>query len=141
MFRCQILINGISYEATDDLKNWDDFGISQKRSNYDGVIRSFSTQFEFVNRSYELLKEEFEQHYLSAKAAIVFYLRNNSWNWDKIFHCTLDFGTYSEDGIVWNHHCIRNLTGSPNGNNRIFPCNFTQQIIGIDTIFFFIYLL
>lgn len=22
MFRCQILINGISYEATDDLKNW-----------------------------------------------------------------------------------------------------------------------
>ena len=89
MFRCQILINGISYEATDDLKNWDDFGISQKRSNYDGVIRSFSTQFEFVNRSYELLKEEFEQHYLSAKAAIVFYLRNNSWNWDKIFHCTL----------------------------------------------------
>ena len=43
MFRCQILINGISYEATDDLKNWDDFGISQKRSNYDGVIRSFST--------------------------------------------------------------------------------------------------
>ena len=100
MFRCQILINGISYEATDDLKNWDDFGISQKRSNYDGVIRSFSTQFEFVNRSYELLKEEFEQHYLSAKAAIVFYLRNNSWNWDKIFHCTLDFGTYSEDGMV-----------------------------------------
>lgn len=60
-----------------------------------GLIRSFSTQFEFVNRSYELLKEEFEQHYLSAKAAIVFYLRNNSWNWDKIFHCTLDFGTYS----------------------------------------------
>ena len=100
MFRCQILINGISYEATDDLKSWDDFGISQKRSNYDGVIRSFSTKFEFVNRSYELLKEEFEQHYLSAKAAIVFYLRNNSWNWDKIFHCTLDFGTYSEDGMV-----------------------------------------
>ena len=99
-FRCQILINGISYEATDDLKNWDDFELAYKRSNYDGVIRSFSTKFEFVNRSYELLKEEFEQHYLSAKAAIVFYLRNNSWNWDKIFHCTLDFGTYSEDGMV-----------------------------------------
>ena len=99
-FRCQILINGISYEATDDLKNWDDFGISQKRSNYDGVIRSFSTQFEFVNRSYELLKEEFAKNYLSSKAGIAFYKRNNSWNWDKIFHCTLDFGTYSEDGMV-----------------------------------------
>lgn len=108
MFRCQILINGISYEATDDLKNWDDFGISQKRSNYDGVIRSFSTSFEFVNRSYDLLKEEFEQHYLSAKAAIVFYLRNNSWNWDEIFRCALDFSTYSEDGYVVSINAIDN---------------------------------
>ena len=99
-FRCQILINGISYEATDDLKNWDDFDLAYKRSNYDGVIRSFSTKFEFVNRSYELLKEEFAKNYLSSKAGIAFYKRNNSWNWDKIFHCTLDFGTYSEDGMV-----------------------------------------
>lgn len=99
-FRCQILINGISYEATDDLKNWDDFELVYKRSNYDGVIRSFSTKFEFVNRSYELLKEEFAKNYLSSKAGIAFYKRNNSWNWDKIFHCTLDFGTYSEDGMV-----------------------------------------
>ena len=99
-FRCQILINGISYEATDDLKNWDDFELAYKRSNYDGVIRSFSTKFEFVNRSYELLKEEFAKNYLSSKAGIAFYKRNNSWNWDKIFHCTLDFGTYSEGGMV-----------------------------------------
>ena len=99
-FRCQILINGISYEATDDLKNWDDFELAYKRSNYDGVIRSFSTKFEFFNRSYELLKEEFAKNYLSSKAGIAFYKRNNSWNWDKIFHCTLDFGTYSEDGMV-----------------------------------------
>lgn len=108
MFRCQILINGISYEATDDLKNWDDFGISQKRSNYDGVIRSFSTSFEFVKRSYNLLKEEFEQHYLSAKAAIVFYLRNNSWNWDEVFRCALDFSTYSDDGYVISINAIDN---------------------------------
>lgn len=99
-FRCQILINGISYEGTDDLKNWDDFELAYKRSNYDGVIRSFSTKFEFVNRSYELLKEEFAKNYLSSKAGIAFYKRNNSWNWDKIFHCTLDFGTYLEDGMV-----------------------------------------
>ena len=39
-FRCQILINGISYEATDDLKNWDDFELAYKRSgNY---IQSYS---------------------------------------------------------------------------------------------------
>lgn len=108
MFRCQILINGISYEATDDLKNWDDFGISQKRSNYDGVIRSFSTSFDFVNRSYDLLKEEFYKNYLSSKAGIVFYKRNNSWNWDEVFRCALDFSTYSEDGSVVSINAIDN---------------------------------
>ena len=107
-FRCQILINGISYEATDDLKNWDDFELAYKRSNYDGVLRSFSTKFELVNRSYSLLKEEFEQHYLSAKAAIAFYLRNNSWNWDKVFQCALDFSTYSDDGYVISINAIDN---------------------------------
>lgn len=107
-FRCQILINGISYEATDDLKNWDDFELAYKRSSYDGVIRSFSTQFEFVNRSYDLLKEEFYKNYLSSKAGIVFYKRNNSWNWDEVFRCALDFSTYSEDGYVISINAIDN---------------------------------
>ena len=88
-FRCQILINGISYEATDDLKNWDDFELAYKISNYDGVLRSFSTKFEFVNRSYNLLKEEYSKNYLSSSAGIAFYKRNNSWNWDKVFQCAL----------------------------------------------------
>lgn len=119
-FRCQILINGISYEATDDLKNWDDFELAYKRSNYDGVLRSFSTKFELVNRSYSLLKEEFEQHYLSAKAAIAFYLRNNSWNWDKVFQCALDFSTYSDDGYVISINAIDNtLAAIINANKSI----------------------
>lgn len=107
-FRCQILINGISYEATDDLKNWDDFELAYKRSSYDGVIRSFSTSFDFVNRSYNLLKEEFYKNYLSSKAGIVFYKRNNSWNWDEVFRCALDFSTYSEDGSVVSINAIDN---------------------------------
>lgn len=107
-FRCQILINGISYEATDDLKNWDDFELAYKRSSYDGVIRSFSTSFDFVNRSYDLLKEEFYKNYLSSKAGIVFYKRNNSWNWDEVFRCALDFSTYSEDGSVVSINAIDN---------------------------------
>lgn len=97
-FRCQILINGISYEATNDLKNWDDFELAYKRSSYDGIVRSFSTKFEFVNRSYILLKEEYAKNYLSSSSGIAFYKRNNSWNWDKIFQCTLDFSSYSDNG-------------------------------------------
>ncbi len=105
-FRCQILINGISYEATDDLKNWDDFELAYKRSNYDGVLRSFSTKFEFVNRSYNLLKEEYSKNYLSSSAGIAFYKRNNSWNWDKVFQCALDFSSYSDDGYTISINAI-----------------------------------
>lgn len=105
-FRCQILINGISYEATDDLKNWNDFELAYKRSNYDGVLRSFSTKFEFVNRSYNLLKEEYSKNYLSSSAGIAFYKRNNSWNWDKVFQCALDFSSYSDDGYTISINAI-----------------------------------
>lgn len=105
-FRCQILINGISYEATDDLKNWDDFELAYKRSNYDGVLRSFSTKFELVNRSYNLLKEEYSKNYLSSSAGIAFYRRNNSWNWDKVFQCALDFSSYSDDGYTISINAI-----------------------------------
>lgn len=105
-FRCQILINGISYEATDDLKNWDDFELAYKRASYDGVVRSFSTKFEFVNRSYSLLKEEFSKNYLSSNAGIAFYRRNNSWNWDKVFQCALDFSSYSDDGYTISINAI-----------------------------------
>lgn len=105
-FRCQILINGISYEATDDLKNWDDFELAYKRSDYDGVLRSFSTKFEFVNRSYNLLKEEYSKNYLSSSAGIAFYKRNNSWNWDKVFQCALDFSSYSDDGYTISINAI-----------------------------------
>nr|DAG28452.1 MAG TPA: hypothetical protein [Caudoviricetes sp.] len=105
-FRCQILTNGISYEATDDLKNWDDFELAYKRSDYDGVLRSFSTKFEFVNRSYNLLKEEYSKNYLSSSAGIAFYKRNNSWNWDKVFQCALDFSSYSDDGYTISINAI-----------------------------------
>ena len=105
-FRCQILINGISYEAMDDLKNWDDFELAYKRSDYDGVLRSFSTKFEFVNRSYNLLKEEYSKNYLSSSAGIAFYKRNNSWNWDKVFQCALDFSSYSDDGYTISINAI-----------------------------------
>lgn len=52
MFKCELLIREKRYNVTDDLKNWDDFELSQKRSNYDGVVRSYSTSFEFVNNAF-----------------------------------------------------------------------------------------
>ena len=108
MFKCELLIEENRYDVTNDLKNWDDFDLSQKRSNYDGVVRTFSTKFEFVKKAYNLLKSEFYSKYLDAAATVIFSLRNNSWEYDEIFRCALDFSTYSEDGSVISINAIDN---------------------------------
>lgn len=108
MFKCELLIGGQTYDVTNDLKNWDDFELLQKRPAYDGVVRSFSTQFEFVKNAYKLLKNEFYTNYLNAEATVIFSLRNNSWEYDEVFRCALDFSTYSEDGLIAYINAIDN---------------------------------
>lgn len=108
MFKCELSINSQTYDVTNDLKNWDDFALAQKRSSYDGVMRTFSTQFEFVKKAYNLLKNEYYTKYLNAEATVVFSLRNNSWEYDEIFRCALDFSTYSEDGLTISINAIDN---------------------------------
>lgn len=108
MFKCELLIGESRYDVTDDLKNWDDFDLAQKRSNYDGVVRTFSTKFEFVKRAYNLLKSEFYSQYLDATSTVIFSLRNNSWEYDEVFRCALDFSTYSDDGYVVSINAIDN---------------------------------
>lgn len=99
-YNCSLLIGGKAYSVTDDLKNWDDVTMTFKRGNYDGVIRTFSTKFSFANAAYSLIVGEYQKNYLSAKASIVFHKRNNSWLWDEIFRCSLDFGTLNYDGYT-----------------------------------------
>lgn len=108
MFKCELLLGGQTHDVTNDLKNWDDFELLQKRPAYDGVVRSFSTQFEFVKNAYRLLKNEFYTNYLNAEATVIFSLRNNSWEYDEVFRCALDFPTYSEDGLIAYINAIDN---------------------------------
>lgn len=100
MYKCELLVGGYAYDVTDDLSNWDDVKLSFKRDNYDGVIRSFSTKFQFAGSGYSLLKGEYRKAYIDASASIVFYTRNNSWTWNERFRCALDFSTFSDDGSI-----------------------------------------
>lgn len=97
-YRCELLVDGYSYQVTDNLVNWDDITTSFKRGDYDGVVRSFSTKFEFSNAAYSLLKRVFREKYLQASASVVFYTRNNSWLWNERFRCSLDFSTFQDNG-------------------------------------------
>lgn len=97
-YKCELLVDGYSYQVTDNLVNWDDITTSFKRGDYDGVVRSFSAKFEFSNAAYSLLKRVFREKYLQASASVVFYTRNNSWLWNERFRCSLDFSTFQDNG-------------------------------------------
>lgn len=90
------------YELQDeDLKNWDEIRCSYKRSSYDGVVRSFTSKFEFVNRAYELLKDVYLCEGFNANVILEVLTMNDSWTFDKQFECPLDFSTIEwENGIL-----------------------------------------
>lgn len=100
MIKCELVVDGYLYRITDDVMNWDDIVLSVKRGDYDGVIRSFSSKFEFVNGAHALLKKQYRNNYLAAAASVIVSRRNNSWGWNELFRCTLDFSTYEDSGNV-----------------------------------------
>lgn len=105
-FKCEMLVGGYTYDVTDDLVNWDDVELAYKRDNYDGVVRSFSTKFEFANKAYSLLVSQWEGNYIASSASIVYYKRNNSWLWSEVFRCSLDFSTFSYNGTTCSINAV-----------------------------------
>lgn len=106
MIKCELLVCGYAYDVTNDLMNWDDVEIKWKRDGYAGVVRSFSTKFEFCKGGYSLLVNEWLTNYLNASASIVVYVRNNSWLWDERFRCALDFSTFTFNGVTCEINAI-----------------------------------
>jgi len=105
-YKCELVVGGYSYNVTDNLVNWDDVEMSFKRNDYDGIVRSFSTKFQFSNGAYSLLVNEYIKNYLNSSASIIFYTRNNSWLWDEKFRCALDFSTFTENGTTCEINAI-----------------------------------
>ena len=84
-----------------DLKNWDEVEYSLKRSKYSGVVRSFSSSFEFVGNAAQMIRREFMAHQLYSNAEIEVQLMENNWTFTPVFSCPLDFASYEEEeGIV-----------------------------------------
>lgn len=111
-YKCELVIGGCSYDVTDNLVNWDDVEMSFKRNDYDGVVRSFSTKFQFANGAYSLLLKQYTDNYLKSNASIVFYIRNNSWLWNEKFRCALDFSTFSYNGTTCEINAVDNSLAS-----------------------------
>lgn len=111
-YRCELLVNGMAYDATNELVNWADVEMSFKRGDYDGVVRSFSTKFEFANGAFSLLLKEYLEQYLNSSATIVFYVRNNSWLLNEKFRCALDFSTFTYSNTTCEINAVDNSLAS-----------------------------
>lgn len=102
-------INGADYELqNDDLRNWDGIKCSYKRAGYDGVVRSFTSQFEFVNRAKDLLTEIYLRDGVNAAASVSVHVINDKWEYDKVFECPLDFTTASWEDYAFKISSVDN---------------------------------
>lgn len=98
-----IEIDGQKNEVPDNcIKNWDQVKCAYKRSGYDGVVRSFTSQFEFVEEVYDSLMELYLRDGVGASAVLYLYAITDNWDWKELFSAALDFST-----ITWSDHVLR----------------------------------
>ena len=79
-----LTIGSTTHELLDDcVKNWDQVSFSLKRTDYSGVMRSFSREFVFCNDAYDLLMDEYLTNGFAGSAVIAVYTITNRWLWEK----------------------------------------------------------
>ena len=90
-----VLTMGLSdYDVPDeDLKNWDDIAFTLKRTDYSGVMRSFSTEFVFCGVTRDRLLSRFIGMGFSATASVAVYTLTDTHGWEKQYEAALDFST------------------------------------------------
>lgn len=79
------------------LANWDEISFSLKRTDYSGVMRSYSTQFVFVGAIRDLLWAEYLANGFQASASIAVHTITNTHEWEKQFEAPLDFSSLENE--------------------------------------------
>ena len=94
-----LTVDSISYDIPKScIQNWEEIKFSRKRSGLEGITRTFTSKFQFVNEAYNLLLDEYLSKYLASKASITVYTITNSHTYEELFSCMLDFGSLTYDG-------------------------------------------
>ncbi len=102
-----IEIDGVKAEIPDGcLKNWDEIKCVYKRSDFSGVTRSFTSQFEFVGEMYDRLMALYLRDGVNARARLSLYTCTNEWTWEEQFSCDLDFSSITWDNYIVKMNCI-----------------------------------
>nr|DAY95764.1 MAG TPA: hypothetical protein [Caudoviricetes sp.] len=104
-----LTIDGIAHELPKScIRNWDEIKRTVKRSDFGGIIRTFTSKFEFVGDAYDLLLNEWVEKYLLADARIAIYEINNRHTYDIFVDSKLDFGTFDNSGYAISMNTVDN---------------------------------
>lgn len=91
-----------------DLRNWDEIMCCYKRSDYGGVVRSFTSKFEFVFQARKLLLELYMADGFNASASVSVQTMDNYGNYSTRFTCPLDFSTIEWDAWTLSINAVDN---------------------------------
>ena len=100
-----LTIGSTEYEIPDEcLKNWDEIAFSLKRTDYSGVMRSFSTEFVFVGDIKDILWQAYLADGFKASASVAVYTITDRHEWEEKFSSPLDFSTIeiSDEALTIN---------------------------------------
>lgn len=104
-----LTIDGIAHELPKScIRNWDEIKRTVKRSDFGGIIRTFTSKFEFVGDAYDLLLNEWVEKYLLADARVAIYEINNRHTYDIFIDSKLDFGTFDNSGYAISMNTVDN---------------------------------
>lgn len=108
-----IQFKGESHEFTSEhLRNWADIQCAYSRKDFGGIIRSFSSKFEFVRDAYDLMMGLYLSDGVCAKATITILTKTEYWTWEPQFSSALDFSTISWDKCVLTISAVDDTLGA-----------------------------
>lgn len=137
-----LTIGGVAHQVPDEcLMNWDDISFSLKRTDYSGVMRSFSTEFVFVGEAYDLLRDAYLTNGLLTEASIAVLTLNNDHTWTEQFSSPLDFSSIEmENGkftVTAIDNALASLIKSKKGQKYEFPVtDFSRTNVEIQRMSF-----
>ena len=104
-----LTIGSRSYDVPDEcLANWDDISFSLRRTDYSGVMRSYSTEFVFVGVIRERLLSEYYTNGFKSSASIAVHALTNTHGWEQLFEAPLDFSTIQDEDRKLTMNAIDN---------------------------------
>lgn len=90
------------------IKNWDEIQCAYKRVDFNGITRSFTSQFEFVGEVYNMLMNLYLRDGFNAVAILYLYTITNRWEWKERFAAPIDFSSLVWDNYILKVNCVDN---------------------------------